>query len=120
MDHGLGTMDILPEVIDAVGDKADVVVDGGVLRGTDVLKAIAMGAKAVAIGKLQGWGLAANGKEGVVRVLEILDEEMRVSMGLMGITSLDQLNMSRVCAGEPTTAPHEMSTWVNMPKGRIY
>ena len=119
LDHGLGTMDILPEVIKVIGDKADVIVDSGVLRGTDVLKALAMGAKAVAIGKLQGWGLAADGKDGVVRVLEILEEEMRVGMGLLGVTSLHQLNMSRVCPGEPTTPAHEMSAWVNMPKDRI-
>ena len=112
-------MDILPEVIKVIGDKADVIVDSGVLRGTDVLKALAMGAKAVAIGKLQGWGLAADGKDGVVRVLEILEEEMRVGMGLLGVTSLHQLNMSRVCPGEPTTPAHEMSAWVNMPKDRI-
>ena len=112
-------MDILPEVIDVVGEKADVVVDSGILRGTDVLKALAMGAKAVAIGKLQGWGLAANGKDGVVRVLEILEEEMRVSMGLLGITSLDQLNMSRICPAEQTTPAHEMNAWVNMPKDRL-
>ncbi|GIS82978.1 MAG: hypothetical protein CM1200mP15_16100 [Dehalococcoidia bacterium] len=91
LDHGLGTMDILPEVMAAVGDKAEVVIDGGVLRGTDVIKAIALGAKAVAIGKLQGWGLAAGGKDGVVRVLEILEEEIRVSMGLLGVCSWTRL-----------------------------
>ena len=119
LDHGLGTMDIPPEVMAAVGDKAEVVIDGGVLRGTDVIKAIALGAKAVAIGKLQGWGLAAGGKDGVVRVLEILEEEIRVSMGLLGVSSLDQLNKALICAGELTTMPHEMSAWVNMPGERL-
>ena len=119
LDHGLGTMDILPEVMAAVGDKAEVVIDGGVLRGTDVIKAIALGAKAVAIGKLQGWGLAAGGKDGVVRVLEILEEEIRVSMGLLGVSSLDKLNKALICPGELTTMPHEMSAWVNMPGERL-
>ena len=119
LDHGLGTMDILPEVMAAVGDKAEVVIDGGVLRGTDVIKAIALGAKAVAIGKLQGWGLAAGGKDGVVRVLEILEEEIRVSMGLLGVSSLGHLNKALICPGELTTMPHEMSAWVNMPEDRI-
>jgi len=119
LDHGLGTMDILLEITQVVGDKADIVVDGGVLRGTDILKALALGAKAVSIGKLQGWGLAAAGKDGVVRVLEILEEEMRVSMGLMGVTSVDQLTPARVCPAEATTPPHEMSAWVNMPGGRL-
>jgi isopentenyl diphosphate isomerase/L-lactate dehydrogenase-like FMN-dependent dehydrogenase len=119
LDHGLGTMDILPEITQVAGGRADIIVDGGVLRGTDVLKALALGAKAVSIGKLQGWGLAAGGKDGVVRVLEILEEEMRVSMGLLGVTSVDQLTRDRVCPGEATTLPHEMSAWVNLPEGRL-
>ncbi len=85
LDHGLGTMDMLSEITEVVGDKAEIVLDGGILRGSDVLKAIALGVKAVAIGKLQGWGLAAAGSDGVVRVLEILEEEMRVGMGRSGL-----------------------------------
>ena len=119
LDYGLGTMEMLPEIVDAVDGKAEIVVDGGVQRGSDVLKAIAMGAKTVSIGKLQGWGLAANGTPGLVRVLEILQEEIRVGMGLMGVTSIDQLSPSYVCKAEAVTQPHEMSAWVNMPEGRI-
>jgi isopentenyl diphosphate isomerase/L-lactate dehydrogenase-like FMN-dependent dehydrogenase len=119
LDHGLGTMDMLPEILDAVGDKAKIILDGGVLRGTDVLKAVALGARAVAIGKLQGWGLAAAGEDGLVRVLEILEDEMRVAMGLLGVTSIDQLTRSHVCKAEATTLPHEMSAWVNMLGGRL-
>ena len=78
LDHGLGTMDILPEVVDAVDGKAEIVLDGGVQRGSDVLKALCLGAKAVAIGKLQGWGLSANGSDGVYRVLEVLQQEMQI------------------------------------------
>ncbi len=96
LDHGLGTMDMLPEIMDAVAGKAEVIVDGGVQRGSDVIKAIALGARAVAIGKLQGWGLAADGQKGLVRVLEILEEEMRVAMGLLGVTSIDQLTQAQV------------------------
>jgi len=110
---------VLPEIIDVVGDAAEVVVDSGILRGTDVIKALALGARAVAIGKLQGWGLAAGGQEGVVRVLEILDEEIRVSMGLLGVTSVDQLNMSYLRPAHLTTPPHEMSAWVNLPGNRL-
>ena len=119
LDHGLGTIDMLPEIVNVVGDKAEIVVDGGVQRGSDVVKAVALGAKAVAIGKLQGWGLAANGTAGAVRVLEILEEEIRIAMGLMGVTSIDQLTPSYVTKAEPVTLPHEMSSWVNMPGGRI-
>ena len=119
LDHGQGTMDVLPEVVEAVDGKADVMLDGGVLRGTDVLKALALGAKAVAIGKLQAWGLAANGSAGVRRVLEILEDEIISGMGLMGVTSVDQLTTNYVTRAEPVTMPHEMSAWVNMPVDRI-
>ena len=119
LDHGQGTMDMLPEIMDAVGGKAEIILDGGVLRGSDVIKAVALGARAVAIGKSQGWGLAAAGKDGLVRGLEILEEEMRVAMGLLGVTSIDQLSQSQVCKAEATTLPHEMSAWVNMPEERI-
>jgi isopentenyl diphosphate isomerase/L-lactate dehydrogenase-like FMN-dependent dehydrogenase len=95
------------------------VLDGGILRGTDVLKALALGAKAVAIGKLQGWGLAAGGQAGLVRVLELLEHEMTVSMGLLGVTSIDQLTANYVCRAEPVTPAHEMSAWVNMAGGRL-
>ena len=119
LDHGRGTMDMLAEVVEVAGGKAEIVLDGGVQRGSDVLKAVALGAKAVAIGKLQGWGLAADGADGVHRVLEILEDEIRIAMGLIGVTSMDQLNPARVCPAEATTTPHEMSAWVNMPVNRI-
>ncbi len=119
LDHGLGTMDVLPEIMEAVAGKADVVLDGGIQRGSDVLKAIALGAKAVAIGKLQGWGLAAAGQTGLVRVLEILEDELVCAMGLLGVTSIDQITSDYVRKAEAVTAPHEMSAWVNMPESRI-
>ena len=109
----------LPEIVDAVAGRADIVLDGGVQRGGDVLRAVALGAKAVAIGKLQGWGLGAAGVEGLVRVLEILEEEIVVAMALLGVTSIDQLSPKYVCEAEAVTPPHEMSTWVNMPNPRI-
>jgi glycolate oxidase len=118
LDHGRGTMTTLPEIVQAVDGRAEVVLDGGVQRGTDVLKAVALGAKAVAIGKLQGWGLAAGGPEGLVRVLEILEDEILVSMGLLGVTSMAGMSRDHVCADEPVTLPHETSAWVNMGQGR--
>ncbi|MDA0988548.1 MAG: alpha-hydroxy acid oxidase [Chloroflexi bacterium] len=119
LDHGLGTMDTLPEIVDAVAGRADVILDGGIQRGSDVLKALALGAKATAIGKLQCWGLAAAGTAGLVRVLEILEDEMISAMGLLGVTSIDELTSAHVRKAEAVTAPHEMSSWVNMPDGRI-
>ena len=74
----------------------------------------------MAVGKLQGWGLAADGKDGLVRVLEILEDEMTSAMGLMGITAVNQLSPNYVTRGEMVTPPHEMSGWVNIPgTGRI-
>lgn len=81
-------------------------MDGGILRGTDVIKAIALGARAVGVGKLYGWALAAAGEAGVVRMLELLEAEIRTTMGLMGVTSLAELNPSWVRpALPPSPAP---------------
>jgi isopentenyl diphosphate isomerase/L-lactate dehydrogenase-like FMN-dependent dehydrogenase len=119
LDQGRGTMDVLPEVVAAVEGKADVLLDGSVLRGTDVIKAIAFGAKAVTIGKLQGWGLAAGGSAGLVRVLELLEEELIIDMGLLGVTRIDQINANYVCKAPVVTFPHEMSAFIHMPGGQL-
>ena len=119
LDHGQGTMEMLPEIAEAVDGKAEIVLDGGVQRGADVLKAVALGARAVALGKLQGWGLAADGQAGIVRMLEILEDEITVAMALLGVTSIDQLDPSYVCEAEAVIAPHEMSAWTNLPGNRI-
>jgi len=119
LDHGIGTMDMLMEILEAVDGRAEVVLDGGVQRGSDVVKAVALGAKAVAIGRLQAWGLGTAGTAGVVRVLEILEEEMLVAMGLVGVTSIDQLSPAYLRPAKAVTHPHEMSSWVNMPIDRI-
>ena len=84
----------LPEVKDAVGDKAKIWVDGGFMRGTDIVKAIALGANAVGLGRLQGYALAAGGEPAMVRALEILEAEVKVALGLLGVTSLAELNAS--------------------------
>jgi glycolate oxidase len=96
LDHGQATIEVLPEVVEAVDGRAEVIWDGGVFRGTDVVKAIALGARAVGVGKLQGLALAAAGEAGIVRMLELLEAEIRTTMGLMGVTSLSQLNPSWV------------------------
>ena len=119
LDQGRGTMDILPEVVAAVNGKADVLLDGSVLRGTDVIKALALGVKAVTIGKLQGWGLAAGGSAGLVRVLELLEEELIIDMGLLGVTRIDQIDAKYVCQAPPVTFPHEMSAFIHMPGGQL-
>jgi glycolate oxidase len=119
IDGGLGSMEVLREVMEVARGKAQIVVDGGIQRGGDVVKAIALGADAVAVGRLQGWGLAAAGTEGAVRVLEIMENEMISTLGLIGVTSLNELGPEYLAEGERVTPPHEMSAWVNMPVGRI-
>jgi glycolate oxidase len=119
IDHGLGSLDTLPEIVDAVSGRAKIIVDGGVQRGSDILKAVALGADVVALGRLQGWGLAAGGQAGLVRMLEILEDELISTMGLAGLTSMDQVSRKYVCPADPVTDAHEMSSWVNMPIARI-
>lgn len=95
-ETGRGTMDILPEVVDAVRGQIPVFVDGGFRRGSDVLKALAIGARAVGIGRPYIWGLAAYGQEGVERVLEILRVELNLTMRQCGIASVGQVNRAAV------------------------
>ena len=90
-------------------------IDGGFVRGTDVVKAVALGAKAVAIGKLQGWALGSAGHPGLVRALELLEAGIRITMGLVGVTKVDQLGPGHVCKALVTALPHEMSAFVNLP-----
>lgn len=119
LDHGLGTIDTLPEIVEAAGGKAEIVLDGGVTRGTDIVKALALGARAVTIGKLQGWGLGAGGKDGLVRVLELLEEELIVDMALLGVTRVEQITANYVRKTPPVTLAHEMSAFVHIPGGQL-
>ena len=119
LDYNLGTMDMLPEIVEVVNKKAKIVIDGGVQRGSDIAKAIALGADCVAIGKLQCWGLAAGGETGLIRSLEILEDEYASTLSFIGVTETKQLNQKHVCASDPVNLPHEMSSWVNFPNGRL-
>jgi isopentenyl diphosphate isomerase/L-lactate dehydrogenase-like FMN-dependent dehydrogenase len=82
------TILVLPEIVDAVAGAVEVYVDGGIRRGTDVLKAMACGARAVLVGRPILWGLALGGEAGVKFVLEMLREEFDLAMALSGCTSL--------------------------------
>jgi isopentenyl diphosphate isomerase/L-lactate dehydrogenase-like FMN-dependent dehydrogenase len=101
LDHARGAMEILPEVVEVVKGKVPVIIDGAFYRGTDVLKAIALGATAVGIGRLYCYALAAAGRPGIVRMLELLEDEMRRDLGLMGCESVKKLDKSYVCAAYP-------------------
>jgi len=91
LDGVIGTLDALPSVVEAVGGKIPVLMDGGIRRGSDILKALSLGAKAVLVGRPPLWGLASFGQPGVERVLWMLAAELKLSMGLAGQTRLSTL-----------------------------
>jgi isopentenyl diphosphate isomerase/L-lactate dehydrogenase-like FMN-dependent dehydrogenase len=105
LDHGLGSLTVLPQAVAAVAGRAEVWVDGGCMRGTDVVKAIALGAKTVGLGRLPCLGLAAAGTPGLMRTLEILEDEIRTCLGLLGVTSFAELTPQHVTAAPPTDQP---------------
>jgi len=111
LDHGLGSAAVLPEVLQAVKGKAEVWVDGGFMRGTDVVKAIALGAKTVGLGRLTGLALAAGGAPGLVRALEILEEEVRICLGLLGVTSYAELTPRHLAAATAVRQPDTFSAF---------
>jgi isopentenyl diphosphate isomerase/L-lactate dehydrogenase-like FMN-dependent dehydrogenase len=111
LDHGRGTMDMLPEIVEAVGDRAEVWIDGGFVRGTDVVKALCLGARAVGIARLQAWALAAGGEAALHKVLENLEVEVRNTMGLLGVTRLADLGKEYVTQVQPLGPWHELSSF---------
>jgi glycolate oxidase len=107
LDHGRGSMDVLPEVLAAVRGRAKVIVDGGFCRGTDIVKAMALGADAIAMGRMYCYALAADAEAGVIKMLELLEHETGVAMALSGATRLAELNPSYLYRDAPQVgAPH--------------
>ena len=92
IESGRATLESLPEVVRGVGGRIPVLVDGGVRRGTDAFKALALGASAVGIGRPYAWGLAAFGQDGVERVLDILNLELRLAMVGCGARSIAEVS----------------------------
>lgn len=119
LDHVYGNIDTLPEIAKAVNGQCELIIDGGFTRAGDMMKAIALGADAVAIGRLQAWALGAGNSDGLVRCLEQLEVEIERTMGLLGVTSLDQLDPSYVGPAMPVRLPHEHSAFSHLPGGRI-
>jgi 4-hydroxymandelate oxidase len=91
LDGAAATADALPEVVDAVGGRVPVLVDGGVRRGVDVVRALALGARAVLLGRPVLWGLAVDGERGATRVLQMLADEIDLAMALCGCRDLDEV-----------------------------
>ncbi|WP_407174662.1 alpha-hydroxy acid oxidase [Bradyrhizobium sp. STM 3562] len=111
LDHGRGAMHVLPEIVDAVKGRAKIMIDGGFCRGSDVVKAVALGADIVGIGRLQCWALAAAGESGVLRMLELLEDEVIRTLGLLGVTSFADLNKSYLHPSTATNAPSVFSAF---------
>src|SRR5689334_6022039 len=111
LDHGRGAMHVLPEIVDAVKGRAKIMVDGGICRGTDIVKAIAAGADLVGIGRLQCWALAAAGEAGVARMLELLEDEVLRCLGLLGATSFAEVNKACLHPATATNAPSVFSAF---------
>jgi 4-hydroxymandelate oxidase len=106
LDRVLATADVLEEVVDAVGRRLPVWVDGGIRRGLDVLAALALGADAVLIGRPMYWALAAGGEAGVARALAILREELELGMALLGARTLDAITRDHLARDlRPLSAP---------------
>jgi isopentenyl diphosphate isomerase/L-lactate dehydrogenase-like FMN-dependent dehydrogenase len=99
LDGAVATLDALPEVVDAVEGRVPVLLDGGVRRGSDVLKALALGARAVLAGRAPTYGLAVAGESGVARVLELLRAEIELALSLLGCTSPDQVGPGHIRTG---------------------
>ena len=111
LDHGRGSMDVLPEVVDAVAGRAKIIIDGSFCRGTDIVKAIAAGADLVGIGRMQCFALAAGGEAGVVRLLELLEDEVQRCLGLLGVSNFAELSRSYLHAAAPANVPHVLSAF---------
>jgi len=114
LDHGAGSLEVLPEVVEAVAGRAKVWMDGGICRGSDVVKAVALGADLVGIGRLYCYGYAAAGAEGIARVIELLEIEIIETLGLLGLTSFAGLNASYLRGVEEVTPPSVLSAFPHL------
>ncbi len=111
LDHGLGCLDVLPEVVKAIAGRARVIVDGGFFRGSDIVKAMALGADLVGLGRLQCIGLAAGGQQGLVRVLELLEREVHDCLALLGVNRWSELDASYLRQAPAVEQPSALSAF---------
>ena len=96
LDGAIATIDALPRIVETVGEQMEIMLDGGIRKGIDVLKAIALGAKAVLIGRPILWGLGMDGEIGIDLVLDLLRKELDLAMALSGCATLEEINFSLV------------------------
>ncbi len=117
LDHGRGGMDALPEVVAAVARRVPVVVDGGFMRGTDVIKGLCAGANLVGMGRFEALAMAAGGAPALIRALEILELEIRTSMALLGVANLADLGPDLMQAAAAVSDAHVLSALPLLDEG---
>ena len=117
LDHSVGSLDLLPEMVKAIDGRAEITIDGGFYRGTDIVKAIALGSSAVGLGRLQGWAMAAGGVPVLNRCLSLLKLEVKMAMALCGVTRLDQLDPSFVTESDIVTNSDVFSAFPLLKEG---
>ena len=110
LDYAPATVDILPSIVEAVAGRAQVIVDSGFLRGTDILKGLALGADVVCVGKLLCWAVAAGGTEGLEQTLGMLRDEMMATMGMLGVNSIAELGPQHLTT-EGTQVPADATAY---------
>ncbi len=117
LDHTRACIDALPEVVEAVDGRVPVIVDGGFMRGADVVKGLCLGADAVGMGRLECLAMAAGGAPALLRALEIVEHEIKTSMALMGINDLKDLNPSLMERTQPLTPSHVLAALPLLEEG---
>lgn len=117
LDHTRACIDALPEVVEAVAGRVPVVVDGGFMRGADVVKALALGADVVGMGRFEALSIAAGGAQGLLTALNILEHEIKTSMALAGVARLGELSPDLVTRETPLAAPHVLSAFPFIDEG---
>jgi len=105
-------MDILPEIVEAIAGRSEIIVDGGFMRGSDVVKALAMGATSIGIGRLHVLAAAAAGADGIARAMEILRHEIDTTLALLGVSSIDDLDPTYL---HPADDMHTQRTYPAFP-----
>ena len=113
LDHGRGSMDVLPEVVEAVGGRARIMIDGAFCRGSDIVKAIAAGADLVGIGRMQCFALGGRpARPACVRLLELLEDEVQRCLGLLGGGGALPSSTVPICTpAAPANLPHVLSAF---------
>ena len=117
LDHTVACIDALPAVVEAVAGRVPVVVDGGFMRGADVIKGLCLGATAVGMGRFEALAAAAGGAPAILRGLSILEREIQISLALTGVSDIADLHPGLLHRGQPQGASHALSAFPLLEEG---